>query len=193
MATFFWGCAKKTHTLDNAKVSKQTKSSNDSTGQKKIEIYDKSILLTVRDIDTTIITTGKPLTGYIDKGDTTSNYFENDDISLYLETSKKTGQTKAIVTPKSKKVAVRIHESVTTHTDIHSVESEKSNLKIRIKAVTDSTSKHVVDHTDPIAINNIKKIIIGLIVLIIVAGLIFYLVKKFSVTGLITGWLKKLL
>ncbi|MDB5115945.1 MAG: hypothetical protein JWQ79_1437 [Mucilaginibacter sp.] len=118
---------------------------------------------------------------------------ENDDVSLYLETNKKTGQTKAIVTPKSKKVAVRIHESVTTHNDIHSVESEKSNLKIRIKAVTDSTSKHVVDHTDPIAINNIKKIIIGLIVLIIVAGLIFYLVKKFSVTGLITGWLKKLL
>ncbi|MDB5030548.1 MAG: hypothetical protein JWP71_1269 [Mucilaginibacter sp.] len=192
----FLGCAEKTHVINTAKVLKQTKSSNDSIGQKKIETVDRSVTTIYKDIDTSVNTTGKPLTGYItttafNNKDTMVALFENNDVGLYLKVDKKTGITTAIATPKSQKTSIKIHEKTTISNDIHIIEAVKSDLKTRTETKVDSNDKHVIDHTYPSAINNsFKKIAIWLLVIIIIAGIAFCRIKKFSVIGLIIGWIK---
>jgi len=193
-------CSKKTHILDSSKVSKQTKRSNDSTGQKKIETIDRSIIITDRNIDTNIITTGKTLTGYINPLASNSTdtiidaHFENNYISLDLQTHKKSGITKATARPKPQNTPIKIHEKITVHSDVHTIEDIRSNLKTRSETKTDSIGKHVTDHTDPgTAIKGLRTVVIWFLVIVAIVGVVLYLVKKLNFIGLISGWIKKLI
>ncbi len=193
-------CSKKTHILDSSKASKQTKRSNDSTGQKKTKTTDRSIIITDRNIDTNIITTGNILTGYINPLASNSTdtiidaHFENNDISLDLQTNKKSGITKAIVRPKAQNIPVKIHEKTTIHNDIHVIEDIKSNLRNKIETKTDSIGKHVADLTDPAtAIKGLRSVVIWFLVIIIIVGVVLYLIKKCSFIGLISGWIRRLI
>jgi hypothetical protein len=193
-------CSKKTHVLDSYKVSKQTKRSNDSTGQKKTETINRSIIITYRDIDTNIITTGNILTGYINPLSSNSTdtiidaHFENNDISLDLQTDKKSGLTKAIARTKPQNIPVRIHEKTTIHNDIRTIEDIKSTLKTKIETKTDSIGKHVTDHTDPnTVVKGLRSLVIWFLVIVVIVGIALYLVKKFSFISLISRWIKRLI
>jgi hypothetical protein len=192
LTIFLFGCAEKTHNLIASKSSKDIKTYMDSTNQKKTEIIDKSTITTNRDIDTSIIITGKALTGYINKLDTTMVHFENGDISLDLQTNKTTGLIKATATPKLRKAALRIHERTTVNNDIQTIADVRSNLKSKSDIKTDSAVKQVTDHTVPGVVKKFKVVFIVILLILIIAGVIVYLIKKYSVTGMITGWIKNL-
>ena len=192
LSILLFGCSAKTHNLSNSKSSKNSKNYTDSTNQKKIEIIDKSIIITNKDIDTSVFITGKTLIDYINKQDTSTVHFENNDISLDLQTSKVTGLIKVIATPKPRKVTLNIHERTIVNNDIHTIADVKSNLKTKSEVKTSSTTKLVADHTEPIITKSFKTAFIAIILFIVIAGIIVYLIKKYSVAGMVTGWIKNL-
>lgn len=157
----------------------------------KTQTVDKSIIITFKDIDTNIITSGKSLTGYIGINDV-NTHFENDDLNLDLETDNKTGIIKAIATPKTKKSSVNIHEKTIAYKDINTIQSINSNFKTKIEYKTDSVAKNSISHTDPkIAFKSFKTIIIWFFLIIGLLLISIYLFKKFNIISLLWEWVSK--
>lgn len=193
---FLSGCAQKTHTLDSSKTAAKIKTANNGSKENKTQTVDKSIIVTFKDIDTNIITIGKPLTGYISVHDVdkVNTHFENDDLNLDLEADNKTGIIKAIATPKAKKSNVNIREKTVTHKDINTIQSINSNFKTKIEYKTDSIAKNSISHTYPIiTFKGFKTIIIWFL---LIAGLLLiaiYLFKKFNIISLLWRWASKII
>ncbi|HTH81962.1 MAG TPA: hypothetical protein VL490_03435 [Mucilaginibacter sp.] len=192
LSIFLFGCSAKTHNLSNSKSSKDIKNYTDSTNQKKTEIINKSIIITNKDIDTSVFITGKTLIGYINKQDTSIVHFENDDINLDLQTNQISGLTRAVVMTKTRKETIKIHEKTTVNNDIQTIADVKSNLKTKSEVKTSSSTKLVADYTEPIITKGFKTAFIAIILLIVIAGIIVYLIKKYSVAGMVIGWIKNL-
>lgn len=190
---FLTGCAAKTRISNNAKVSTKTESIQDHRNEKTTQIADKSTTVTIKDIDTNIITIGKSLTGYINPDQTTA-HFENDDLSLDLENNKITGITKVITASKPKKTNIRIHKKTIIHNDINTNQTIKSSLKTKVEAKTDSITSHVVNHIEPVvSFKSFKSVLVWIFIIAVLLIALIYFFKKFSVISLITGWIKQLI
>lgn len=193
------GCAKKTHILTQSSISARSKFLKDSTVQKKNEIVDMSTTVIVKDIDTSFTIRGKTLTAYFNTSvspgndSVTDTSFDNDDLSIRLQTNKKTGITKATATLKAKIVPVKIHEKTIVQNDIHSTTNENSVQKVRAENKIDSTKKQIADQTEPSVMGKtLRTIFIWLLAICAVIAAVIYLVKKFSIIGWISGWIKQI-
>jgi len=181
-----FGCAKKNYQLENVTSSKQIKSSVDSTGIKKTDILNKSIVVHEKNADSTIVIGADSLKGSINISAHSGNdsilvsHFENGNLTLDLLANKKTGIVHAIAQSKSQRVHLAVHEKTTINNDVHTVANDRSKVQSAIKTIADSTSKRETKQTTPPSpVGGIKTIFIWILVVLIVCGVGIYFGRKY--------------
>jgi len=179
------GCAKKTLIADSSRIKKEEQKSSDSIGQRKTDIIDRTVRTVERKADSTVTITGMPLTAIFNPDTTAHYHYENADLDLDLYTNSKTGKTKAIATPKTKKIDFKVDEKTITANNIHTTESAKSKLQTTDDTKSDSSKTHEEKYKDPSAgVDALKTTVIWILAILAVLAAGFYISKKLFKTPL---------
>jgi len=179
------GCAKKNYQLETAATSKQTKSNLDSTGIRKTDIQNKSIIVHEKNADSTIVISADSLKGIVNIFSCSGNdslltsHFENVGLTLDLLANRKTGVINAVVKSKPRTAHLAVHEKTTVNQNIHSTMNDRSKIQSTFTTIADSTSKKETKQTDPSgAISGIKTVVVWIFIALVLCGVGIYFGRK---------------
>lgn len=171
-------CSKKSHLLNQLQTSTHFTSTKDSSGAKNQFSVDKSVITSTIDLDTMITVKSRQLSGALNTADSVK-HFENDDLNIDFQQDQSGSSFSFIIKPKVKPVHVQYHYKTITQNNITQSENSKSASLVKSTFLKDSINKQVYDKRDAvISPDNIKSVIICVIVLMILATACFVVLKR---------------
>lgn len=171
-------CAKKTYTLNSKTAEEQFASAKDSMSSEHTVAIDKTITITQRIMDTTLLVSESSLTGYLnlqgEKGDT-STYVENADLRLLL--SIQNGRLTATATAKPQKIHANYVETKSVFTNTNKNTDTKTALKNTVQFKNTSEIKQSEKK-----IYGLSSLSFILPILLMLSAVVF-LFRKFNLAG----------